>query len=244
MTKAAVPSRIAAKAGGILTLCRVSNLPTVWMNVLAAVVLTGGASVGVVILLCGAISALYCGGIALNDLFDRERDAREQPYRPIPSGRVTPGEALSTVVLLFALGLGLLLLAPFPAALVPGLVLLGLILAYDRFHKQHASTVLLMAGCRLMVFAVTAWAVAGSVGVNAFVGGAVCFLYTLAISLVARRENTRGEPYSFSVIPWMIAGMSAVDGAVVAVLVTPLWLLPGVGAALLTLLGQRWVRGD
>ena len=77
----------------ILALCRVSNLPTVWMNVLTAVVLTADALnqlvvPGNVILLMLALSALYCGGMCLNDLCDRHWDADHQPFRPIPSGRV------------------------------------------------------------------------------------------------------------------------------------------------------------
>ena len=32
---------------------------------------------------------LYLSGMVLNDVFDAEVDAREQPERPIPSGRVS-----------------------------------------------------------------------------------------------------------------------------------------------------------
>ena len=243
MTEAAASKR-GSRAGAILALCRVSNLPTVWMNVVAAAVLAGSAEAGAVVLLAASMSAFYCGGMALNDLSDREWDAREQPYRPIPSGRVTVNQARLTTGVLFAGGFALLLLAPFPTALLPALVLLGLIVTYDRFHKQHPASVLLMAGCRLMVFTVTSWALAGTLVAWALAGGSVCFAYTLLISVAARHENTRGRPYPWPVVPRMIAAMSVVDGAFVGLVVGPLWILPGLAAALLTHLAQRWVRGD
>jgi hypothetical protein len=42
----------------------------------------------------------------------------------------------------------------------------------------------------------------------------------------------------------MIAGMSVVDGLVLTLAVSPLWLLAGIAAATLTHFGQRFVRGD
>ena len=36
-----------------------------------------------------ASSCLYLSGMVLNDVFDREVDARERPKRPIPSGRIS-----------------------------------------------------------------------------------------------------------------------------------------------------------
>ncbi|OXM44424.1 4-hydroxybenzoate polyprenyltransferase, partial [Amycolatopsis thailandensis] len=40
--------------------------------------------------------AFYWAGMALNDWADRNLDARERPERPIPSGRVSAGAALTT----------------------------------------------------------------------------------------------------------------------------------------------------
>src|SRR5262245_21014757 len=45
-------------------------------------------------LVLAASSCLYLAGMALNDYFDREQDARERPFRPIPSGRVAARTAL------------------------------------------------------------------------------------------------------------------------------------------------------
>ena len=61
----------------LLRLGRVSNLPTVWTNVLAATVLAGGAWQNArTALVLVAMSLFYVGGMYLNDYFDRAIDAR------------------------------------------------------------------------------------------------------------------------------------------------------------------------
>ena len=39
-------------------------------------------------LLAAASALLYSAGMVLNDVFDVELDRQEQPYRPLPSGRI------------------------------------------------------------------------------------------------------------------------------------------------------------
>jgi 4-hydroxybenzoate polyprenyltransferase len=233
-----------SKASALLALCRVSNLPTVWMNVVCAAVLAGAASPGLVVSLCLALSAFYCFGMALNDLCDREWDAREQPFRPFPSGRLTLDEAGRCAAGLFGAGFALLAFTPHRIALVSGAALVAVIVAYDVFHKRHPATVLLMAACRTGVFVVTAHAVAGEVAPVVWLAGGIAFAWTLLVTVVARHENTRGRPYAGPVIPRMLAAMAIVDGAVLAVVVHPAWLLAGLAAAALTRRAQRWVRGD
>ncbi len=43
----------------------------------------------VLALLALASALLYAAGVVLNDVFDLERDRRERPERPLPSGRVS-----------------------------------------------------------------------------------------------------------------------------------------------------------
>ena len=82
-----------SRAHTYLRLGRVSNLPTVWTNVLAGVALSGArAPAGTAVLLALALSLFYVGGMFLNDAFDREVDTRERPERPIPSGTVFVAE--------------------------------------------------------------------------------------------------------------------------------------------------------
>src|SRR5438552_1050327 len=68
-----------------LELCRASNLPTVWTNVLAAVVLSGAAVLSVPALLAMvSLSLMYVGGMTLNDVLDVDEDRARKPSRPIP----------------------------------------------------------------------------------------------------------------------------------------------------------------
>ncbi|KJK12517.1 hypothetical protein UB46_40720 [Burkholderiaceae bacterium 16] len=244
----------------VLSLCRVSNLPTVWMNVLTAAALSGGVSDAVwedagnsqaaapallVVLLAFALSCFYCGGMALNDLCDLEHDRLHQRYRPIPAGRITAGHARAVTLALFASALACLLPVPHRAGLVAGVMLLFVIWVYDHFHKRHRSTVFAMAGARLLVYVVTAFALTGGistvVGIAAFVQAA----YVLLLTVVARHEgHTAAGRYRWPVIPWMLAAMPLLDGVVLAVLADPAWLLVGVVGTGLTCAGQRYVRGD
>ena len=73
-----------------LRLSRISNLPTVWSNVLVGALLAGGSLADRRLpLLMLALSLFYTGGMFLNDAFDRDFDAKHRPERPIPAGEVT-----------------------------------------------------------------------------------------------------------------------------------------------------------
>jgi len=94
-----------------MRLGRVSNLPTVWTNVCAGVVLSGAAvTAQLTLLLIVSLSLFYVGGMFLNDAFDQRFDRREQPYRPIPAGEVTTAMVFACGFGLLALGLVILLI--------------------------------------------------------------------------------------------------------------------------------------
>lgn len=236
---------LAATLKAYLDLCRVSNLPTVWTNVLAAGLLAiGGFQASGFLLLAVALSAFYLAGMALNDLWDLEHDRRHRPGRPLPSGRVSVAVAWRLVLGLFALGLALLALAPDPRGLAGGMALILAIVAYDRHHKGNPYSVLLMAACRGLVYLTVALALTGQVAAPVWLGAGVQFAWVIVISLTARRENRLPRGFGFPVVPALIAGIALVDGLLLAVLVSPPWLLAGVLGAWLTWLGQRYVRGD
>jgi heme O synthase-like polyprenyltransferase len=187
------------KALVYLRLGRVSNLPTVWTNVLAAAVLSGVPLVAPSLaLLVVALSLFYIAGMYLNDAFDRHIDARERRERPIPSGQIGP-EAV------FALGFGMLggaslmLLAAAPAAgprpnwssFGSGLVLAATITYYDVRHKRDRWSPVVMGLCRVLVYLTTALAVAGRVA-PAVAGGALALLsYLIGLTYVAKQETLR-----------------------------------------------------
>ena len=89
-----------------------------------------------------------------------------------------------------------------------------------------------------------ALAVSGRIAATVLLAGCVQFVYVIAISLVARYENSRSTPFAFPVIPLMLAGNSLLDGIMLALLVEPVLLLAGACGAILMQAVQRFIRGD
>lgn len=180
-----------------LRLGRVSNLPTVWTNVLAATALAGvPASAGQLAALAVAFSLFYTGGMYLNDAFDREIDARERPERPIPSGQIGAAEVFALGFGMLGIALAILLIgggfAPRSGGWAPvasGLLLAGVITYYDARHKENPLSPLLMGCCRVLVYVTAALAVAGRVGGAVAGGAAVLLSYLIGLTYVAKQEN-------------------------------------------------------
>jgi 4-hydroxybenzoate polyprenyltransferase len=182
--------------------------------------------------------------MCLNDLCDVKEDRIKKSFRPLPSQRISIKQATLFTIALFGLALFLLLLVSYQRAFGVGLILLLLIIVYDRIHKGHPSSVFLMAACRLLVFVISAMAISGGVSAAVWVGGFVQFIYVLLLSLVARHENHLKTGFSFPVIPMMLACISLLDGVVMASFISPIWLLPGLGGAVLTHFAQKYIKGD
>jgi 4-hydroxybenzoate polyprenyltransferase len=89
--------------------------------------------------------ALYWAGMALNDWSDRAVDSVERPERPIPSGRVSPSQALAVAGTLTVAGIGL---AAYGGALRVALPLAGAVWAYDLVLKSTVAGPAAMAVCR------------------------------------------------------------------------------------------------
>ena len=137
-----------------LRLGRVSNLPTVWTNCLAASILAGAVPDLIrLTLIALAISLLYVSGMFLNDAFDQEFDRRYRPERPIPSGEISGAAVYKIGFALMVLGL-VILFASFPqtGAVFWGMVLAALIVFYDWSHKKTAASPVIMALCRVAVY--------------------------------------------------------------------------------------------
>lgn len=215
-----------------LRLGRVSNLPTVWTNVLAGAVLAGvPLRAGRVAVTALAMSLLYTAGMFLNDAFDRRFDARERPDRPIPAGLVAPLEV-------FAIGYGLLgcgvaLVAS--TALWPALALSTAIVAYDAWHKSNPLSPALMALCRVLVYVTAAYAVGGTLRAPVIVGTIAMFAYLVGLTWWAKRGGAG--------VAKLIAGISILDGAAMLAGGAPILALAGVAGYVMTLRLQRRVQG-
>lgn len=177
------------KAVDALRLGRVSNLPTVWTNVLAGLLLAGGAAEGDrLALLLLAMSLAYVGGMYLNDAFDAEIDARERPERPIPAGRVSRGTVFSLGFGMLAVSILCLLALGFAAAL-GGVALAGAIVAYDRHHKGNPLSPLLMGLCRVLVYVTAGLAVAVAFPAPLVLGAAALLAWLIGLTYTAKQEN-------------------------------------------------------
>ena len=180
-----------------VALGRVSNLPTVWTNVVAAFVLSGAQlEPRAIVVGCLALSLFYTGGMYLNDAFDREIDARERPERPIPSGRVSARTVFIAGFAQLALGVTLVALmallvhdASLHLALLPALGLAGLIVLYDMFHKHNPLSPLLMGLCRVGVYVTVALASVGHASSKVWIGALVLLAYLIGLTYVAKQER-------------------------------------------------------
>lgn len=181
----------------VLRLGRVSNLPTVWTNVVAGAVLAGSTPMpfllGVLLL---AISLFYVAGMYLNDAFDRHFDAAAYPQRPIPSGAVAAGTVFAVGFLGLVAGELLLIVVGYGIEgglgwppVIAGLCLAATIIYYNAHHKGNPFGPLLMSLCRGQVYLITALAVAPELSQQVWWGTGLLVAYILGLSYVARQES-------------------------------------------------------
>lgn len=129
---------------------------------------------------------LYWAGMALNDWADRGLDATERPERPIPSGRVRPGQALAVAGGLTAAGLGIAAAAGGRPALVTAGLLAGAVWAYDTTLKDGPAGPAAMAACRGLDVLLGA---SGNGGTRAAaVPAALLAAHTAGVTLLSRGE--------------------------------------------------------
>ena len=221
-----------------LRLGRVSNLPTVWTNTLAGIVLAGGAAHDRRTLpLLVALSLFYTAGMYLNDAYDAEIDARERPERPIPSGQVDAATVFAAGFGMMALGLALLAWTGYGAAdgtglgpLFGGLGLGAAIVLYNRRHKDNPLSPVLMGLCRVLVYVTAGLAVARELPAPLWVGALLLLCYLIGLTYVAKQE-TLGEvrnlwPLLFLGAPVVYALAQALEspGAAVLSVAFTLWV--------------------
>ena len=174
---------------GYLALARISNSPTVVSNTLAGGALAGALwPDGKLGLIAIVMVLFYTAGMYLNDLMDYAVDCRERPERPLPAGIVSPSAAVAVALTLFGCG-SLLLWSVGPHPFLSGLVLIVLIICYDRWHKSNPLSPLLMALCRLMVY-ITAFLAFSVQSLSALlIPGSLLGLYVIGLTYIAKTEN-------------------------------------------------------
>jgi len=168
---------------------RVSNLPTVWSNALAGIVIAGGSvAVPQAAIVLIALSLLYSAGMFLNDAFDREFDRAHRPERPIPAGQATARAVFLAGFAQLALGVALLAACGVWAG-VSGAALAAVIVIYDAWHKGNPASPILMGCCRLLAYVCAAAAVVQGVPDLVWICGLVCLCYLIGLTYIAKQET-------------------------------------------------------
>ena len=179
------PSAMADSYAGLLLATAIQRDATISMWQAAAVMATS--------------VLIYWLGMVLNDLFDREKDLKGAPLRPIPSGRIS---VPAVVRLAISLGGAALLVsiylktAPLTAALMLSVLL------YDRGCKDLPFVGnVLMGLCRGLNFLLGSAAVLGMEGLpreEVILGALVLTGYVTGVTAVSRIEEAPFAPRSFA----------------------------------------------
>ena len=176
----------------LLELGRVSNLPTIWSDCLAAWLLGGAGAWGSFASLCAGATLLYTGGMFLNDACDVGFDRQYRPERPIPSGRISARAVwlLGGALLAF----GWLAILPLGKATTGyASLLLVSILLYDVVHKRTKLAPVLMSACRFLVYLVAGSAAERGTDAGIVWRALALAGYIIGLSCLARGESTPGR---------------------------------------------------
>jgi 4-hydroxybenzoate polyprenyltransferase len=202
------------KLSTALRLGRVSNLPTVTSNVLAAVALAGAhPSPATIAGACLAASLMYIAGMWLNDAFDRDIDRVERPERPIPSGEVATRTVFDVGFALLAIGVAAVAVTAWASGAgwkpVASAVMLGsLIVVYDVAHKGHAWSPVIMGLCRAAVYTTAALLVRRDLCSEVIIGCGLLVAYLVGLTHAARFETraalVRWWPLACLAVPFVV----------------------------------------
>jgi 4-hydroxybenzoate polyprenyltransferase len=171
---------------------------------------------------------LYTAGMVLNDVFDLEVDAKERPFRPLPSRQIglATARAVGFALLLGGVAAGWAAgLVPGPAAAFPwrsGLVatlLAAAVVLYDAYLKFTPLGPLGMGLCRLlnvllgMSTADVAGSVAAGFGPGQWLAAAGIGVYIVGVTWFARSEAGASRSAVLVAAMLVMAAGAAILGA-------------------------------
>ena len=188
-------------------LLRLPNLPSAPGDALAGAALgalsapaSPSASPAAIVAAAFAALLLYAGGLADNDIADAEKDRVSAPFRPLPSGRISPAAARAARAALFLAAFASGLAAHLPRAwFFAAAATVGMILLYNRTKDAFPKTgCLLMGLCRGGSFLAGAAAVLPSPGDGLagvlFAAAAGWTAYVASLTALALREEDASAP--------------------------------------------------
>jgi len=224
------------RVAGLIDLLRVTNaIAAGALTLVGAFVATGLTTHPTNAALAGVATVLATGaGNAINDYFDRDIDAVNDPDRPIPRGAITPRTARTTSALLFAAAVALVLTLPLLAIAIAVINLLAL-LAYTELFKGLpgvGNAVVAYLGGSTFLFGAAA---VDALGVPAAVLAGLAALATFGREIVKDVEDVTGDrDQGLRTLPIVVgphrALLTAATVVGLAVLASPLpYLLDALG---------------
>jgi hypothetical protein len=226
----------------LLRLGRISNLPTVWTNVIAGSVIAGGARPGQLMLMLSAMTAFYVGGMYLNDFFDRAIDARDRPGRPIDAGEITAGAVCAIGFGLLAAGVVLMVPLGLAAASC-GTILAATIVLYDLWHKGNPLSPIVMGLCRALVYIGSCVAVTGALSNAALIGACALACHVAGITYAAKQEGLNRVGKLWPLLMLAVPLLAALPGVTAWPVLAALALLLAADARAIYLLANKPVPG-
>jgi 4-hydroxybenzoate polyprenyltransferase len=199
-----------------LLLIRFPNVFTTPSDILAgyfAAVTVAEADIAHLIALMVSSGLLYVAGIVLNDYFDIEIDKRERPSRPLPSGNISKGHALAIAMIALLIA-NIIALILGPVSLAVSIALTLAIIAYDYRLKHGLSGPFAMGGARFLNVIFGASPVLLYINNHSYAivvaAAASLFLYTVAITIVSKKEVGTERPNSTIAFLMVFGVISAV----------------------------------
>lgn len=186
----------------LATLGRVSNLPTVWSNILAATLFAQSTSHTTltitnlqILLTVSALSLMYISGMFLNDAFDYNWDIKNNNRRPIVNGKISLKSVWIIGSLLLAAGVLLIVIQQNMLAAIAAIVLSSAIVLYNALHKKHPMVAFIMGFTRFCVYIISALLLS-SISTELLIIAFALLLYITGITLVARSEQANTLKYN------------------------------------------------
>ncbi|MGB9676862.1 MAG: geranylgeranylglycerol-phosphate geranylgeranyltransferase [Candidatus Bathyarchaeales archaeon] len=178
------------RVGGYLRLIRPVNCLMMSFAVIVGAALANPNAVGdkCLALVYGFVTGfmLTAASMAINDYYDREIDAVNEPNRPIPSGTVKPKEALFFAFILTVIGFASAYLTSY-ACLFTALLAWTIFVAYTTVGKRSGLPGnFLVSACVAIPFIYGSLAVTGEVMLNVLIFVSMVFLSNTG------REITKG----------------------------------------------------
>lgn len=131
------------------------------------------------------------GGNIINDYFDREVDAINKPWRPIPSGLIKPFEAYVAALTFFLIGFVIALSSSYFAGIV---ALLAIVLVY--LYSYNLKRILLAGNISiafLTALSIVYGSLFSSVNIHVVLAATYAFLFNLGREFLKGIEDVEGD---------------------------------------------------